>query len=232
MVMRGEIQRRLFELQDLGYRDFHAKLMPTVDKERVIGVRTPALRALAKELRGSEIANAFLQTLPHHYYEEQNLHAMLIEKGVFPEVLTEVERFAPTVDNWATCDLLRPKVFAKHTEELLPHILAWLESDKTYTVRFGIRMLMDFYLGEAFQSDYLALVANCACGDYYIDMCVAWYFAEALCKQSEAALPWFAEKRLPKWTHNKAIQKSIESFRIPAETKDFLRTLRIKEDKP
>lgn len=222
------VRQKLSALQDLKYREFHASLIPTVRKETVIGVRTPALRALAKDLRGTAAGEAFLQILPHEYYEEQALHAMLIEHGDFETVLRALERFLPTIDNWAICDLLRVKVFAGHEEELMPHILRWLHSGRTYVVRFGIRMLMDFYLGKAFCPAYLKLAADCACGDYYIDMCVAWYFAEALCKQPEAAMPWFEQKLLPKWTHNKAIQKSVESFRIPQETKDYLRTLRIK----
>lgn len=222
------IRSRLFALQDLKYRDFHCALMPTVDKKSVIGVRVPALRALAKELAGTETAAAFLAELPHAYYEENNLHGLLIERMPgFDETLAALERFLPCIDNWATCDLIRPKAFRTHTDALMPCVRLWLQSGHTYTARFGIRMLMDFYLTDAFLPELPALVASCACGDYYIDMCVAWYFAEALYKQPDAILPYFSERRLPKWTHNKAIQKSIESFRIPAGTKAYLKTLRL-----
>ena len=223
-----EIRARLFAAKDEKYHAFQCRLMPTVDPAAVIGVRMPALRALAKELRGTPIEAEFVAEMPHTYYEERNLYALLIERSGFADAIAQAERFLPCVDNWATCDLLKPKAFAKHTEELLPHIRTWLKSGETYTVRFGVNMLMGFYLGDAFTEECPALVAESACGDYYIDMAAAWYFAEALVKQREAVLPYFAEKRLPKWTHNKAIQKSIESFRVPAETKEQLKAMRVK----
>ena len=223
-----EIRARLFALRDEKYHAFQCSLMPTVDPATVIGVRMPALRALEKELRGTGDAAEFVREMPHEYYEERNLYALLIERSKFEDALAQVERFLPFIDNWATCDLLKPKSFAKHTDELLPYIRRWLQSGETYTVRFGVNMLMGFYLGDAFTAECPALVAESACGDYYIDMVVAWYFAEALVKQREAVLPYFAKKHLPKWTHNKAIQKAVESFRVPDETKQWLKTLREK----
>ena len=223
------IQQRLFELQDLKYRDFQCKLMPTVAPETVIGVRTPALRALAKELAGSEEAAEFLKILPHEYYEENNLHGFIIErlKG-YDETVAALDAFLPYVDNWATCDLMSPKVFKKHTEELLGKIDEWLASDKTYTVRFGIEMLMSFYLDERFEPLCLEKVASVKSEEYYINMMIAWYFATALAKQYEAALPYIENRRLERWTHNKTIQKAVESYRITDEQKAYLKTLKIK----
>jgi len=223
-----EIRARLFALRDPKYHDFLCKLIPTADPDTIIGVRMPVLRALAKELRGTPTAAEFLRELPHGYYEERNLHALLIQRGSYEAVLAEVKRLVPYMDNWATCDLLRPKAFAKHTAELLPEIRSWLQSGETYTVRFGINMLMAFYLDDAFSPEYPELVAACACGDYYIDMICAWYFAEALAKQPETIRPFFEQRRLPKWTHNKAIQKCVESFKISAEEKEALKAMREK----
>ena len=223
------IQQRLFELQDLKYRDFQCKLMPTVAPETVIGVRTPALRALAKELAGSEEAAEFLKILPHEYYEENNLHGFLIERlKDYGETVAALDAFLPYVDNWATCDLMSPKVFKKHTNELLVKIDEWLASSETYTVRFGVEMLMSFYLDERFSSRYLEKVAEVKSEEYYINMMIAWYFATALAKQYEAALPYIERRRLDKWTHNKTIQKAVESYRITDEQKAYLKTLKIK----
>ena len=223
------IQQRLFALQDLKYRDFHCKLMPTVDPETVIGVRTPALRALAKELGGSAEAAEFLKALPHAYYEENNLHGFLIERlKDYGETVAALDAFLPYVDNWATCDLMSPKVFKKHTNELLVKIDEWLASSETYTVRFGVEMLMSFYLDERFSSRYLEKVAEVKSEEYYINMMIAWYFATALAKQYEAALPYIERRRLDKWTHNKTIQKAVESYRITDEQKAYLKTLKIK----
>ena len=219
----------LFALQDPGYREFHARLMPTVDKVRIIGVRIPALRSLARSISGTPEAEAFLQTLPHEYYEENNLHAFLIAGGKdFTETVAAVEAFLPYIDNWATCDSLRPRIFARHKEALLPYIRRWLASEHPYTVRFGIEMLLCHYLDEAFDPVYLQWAAIDH-GDYYVRMMVAWYFAEALAKQYDAALPWLTHHQLPLWVHNKAIQKAVESRRITPAQKEFLRTLRRKE---
>lgn len=223
------IRARLFALQDEGYRAFHSRLMPTVPPETVIGVRVPALRRLAKRLAGTPQAEAFLQELPHTYYEENNLHAFLLESiRDYDAALAATEKFLPYIDNWATCDSFCPKVFAKHKEDLLPVLRRWMASDHPYTVRYGMEMLMRYYLDEDFRPEHLAWAAAVHSGEYYINMMRAWYFATALAKQPEAALPWLTEQRLDVWTHNKTIQKAVESSRIPAETKAFLRTLRVR----
>lgn len=223
------IRARLFALQDEGYRAFHSRLMPTVPLETVIGVRVPALRRLAKRLAGTPQAEAFLQELPHIYYEENNLHAFLLESiRDYDAALAATEKFLPYIDNWATCDSFCPKVFAKHKEDLLPVLRRWMASDHPYTVRYGMEMLMRYYLDEDFRPEHLAWAAAVHSGEYYINMMRAWYFATALAKQPEAALPWLTARRLDVWTHNKTIQKAVESSRIPAETKAFLRTLRVR----
>jgi len=224
-----DIRHRLFELQDLKYKDFSSKLMPTVNPETVIGVRTPDLRKLAKEYSKTPEAMEFLKILPHAYYEENNLHGFLIETiKDYDTSIAAIEAFLPYIDNWATCDLMSPKLFRKHQPELYAKILVWLESDKTYTVRFGIGMLMRFYLDEHFKPEMLEMVAGIRSEEYYINMMIAWYFATALAKQYDAALPYIQNQRLEKWTHNKAIQKAIESFRISDEAKSYLRTLKVK----
>lgn len=223
------VQQRLFEMQDLAYRDFHSKLMPTIDKAAVIGVRTPALRKFAKEFSKMPEAKAFLQILPHKYYEENNLHGFLLEMiKDYEECVEQVDRFLPYVDNWATCDLMSPKVFKKHLPELLERIKVWLRSEDTYTIRFGIGMLMSFYLDEEFSEEYPELVAGVKSEEYYVNMMIAWYFATALAKQYEKILPFIEQQRLDTWTHNKAIQKAVESYRITPEQKTYLRTLKRK----
>lgn len=224
-----EIRRRLFALQDLKYKEFSCKLMPTVDPDTVIGVRTPELRKLAKEYARTSQAEEFLAILPHRYYEENNLHGFLIETiRDYDAAIQAVEAFLPYIDNWATCDLISPKVFRKHLPELYEKIKIWLKSDRTYTVRFGIGMLMSFYLGDAFRPEMPGLVAGIRSEEYYINMMIAWYFATALAKQPDAAMPFIQQQRLEKWTHNKAIQKAIESYRISDEAKAYLRTLKVK----
>ena len=224
-----EIQEQLFALQDKGYQAFHSRLMPTVPAEKVIGVRTPVLRKLARQLAGTPQAEVFLHSLPHEYYEENNLHAFLLENiRDYDTVLQETEKFLPYIDNWATCDCFCPKVFAKHKNELLEPICRWLDSGETYTMRYAMNMLMRFYLDEDFRPEYLAWVAGVHSEEYYLNMMRAWYFATALAKQPEAALPWLTEKRLDVWTHNKTIQKAVESYRVPDETKQQLRSLRIR----
>ncbi len=227
--MNEEIREKLFLLQDRGYRDFQCKLMPTVAPETMIGVRTPELRALAKELyRGGDCA-PFLRALPHAYFEENQLHAFLLsEMKDFALCLEELRRFLPYVDNWATCDQLRPKVFGKHRPELIAPIREWIASGVTYTVRFGVGMLMEHFLGEEFAPEYPELAASIRSEEYYVRMMVAWYFATALAKQYDAVRPYLEKRRLDPWTHNKTIQKAIESYRIAPEQKEYLRTLRIK----
>jgi 3-methyladenine DNA glycosylase AlkD len=223
-----DILQRLFALQDPVYRAFTCKLTPSLDPGAVIGVRTPQLRKLAKEMAKTPEAQAFLRNLPHRYYEENNLHGFLIETiGDYDAALGAVEAFLPYVDNWATCDQMTPKVFRKNLPGLYERIKVWLKSDRTYTVRFGIGMLLGFYLDGEFRPEMLTLVANIRSEEYYVNMMIAWYFATALAKQYEAALPYIEQRRLPKWTHNKAIQKAVESNRISDETKTLLRTLKM-----
>jgi len=223
------VQAKLIALQDLKYKEFQCKLMPTINSDTVIGVRTPELRKLAREFAKAPEASEFIKILPHKYYEENNLHGFLIETiKDYDAAMAAVEAFLPYIDNWATCDLISPKVFKKHLPELYEKIKVWLKSDRTYTVRFGIGMLLGFYLDEAFRPEMLDLVADVHSEEYYINMMIAWYFATALAKQYNATLPVIQERRLEKWTHNKAIQKAIESYRISDETKTYLRTLKVK----
>ena len=222
-----KVQQDLFAMQDLEYRDFHAKLMPTVEKESVIGVRVPVLRTYAKKFGKTEEAKQFLKILPHQYYEENNLHGLLIEQIKDYELcIEELERFLPHIDNWATCDLLAVRTVKKHLNSYIKKIDRWQESEHIYTIRFGFNMLMRYYLDDAFRPEYLEWVADVHSTEYYINMMRAWYFATALAKQPDAALPWLTEKRLDLWTHNKAIQKAVESRRIPPEMKQRLRGLR------
>lgn len=223
-----EIQRRLFALKDEKYRDFNASLMPTVDKALVIGVRTPALRSLAKELKGTARAADFMATLPHRYYEENNLHAALIGHiRDFETCAAAVERFLPYVDNWATCDMMRPGALAKNKPALLGHIRLWLQSGHTYTVRFAMGMLMSHFLDGDFREEYLALAASVRSEEYYIRMMQAWFFAAALAKQYEAAVRYLEQRKLPPWVHNKTIQKARESSRVSEERKSYLKRLKV-----
>ncbi len=222
------IKESLFSCQDLGYRDFQARLIPTIDKETIIGVRTPRVRALAKEVAKDPQIGAFLCDLPHRYYEENNVHVCVIgQMKDYESCLRELEKFLPYIDNWATCDMEAPKVFRKHTQELLTPIRGWLASGQTYTVRFAIRMLMCFYLDQNFRTEYLELVAGVRSQEYYVNMMIAWYFATALARQYEAALPYIEQRRLADWTHNKTIQKAQESLRITPEQKAYLKTWKV-----
>ena len=226
-----DIQKSLLAMQDLSYRDFQVKLMTTVDKETVIGVRTPQLRSFAKAFGKTAEAGEFLAQLPHTYYEENNLHGMLLGQiRDYPEAITELNRFLPFVDNWATCDLLALPVLGKHLDQLIPEIDRWMISDHTYTVRFAVGLLMRYYLEDAFRPEYSDRVLRVCSEEYYINMMRAWYFATALAKQYDAILPCLTEHRLDVWTHNKTIQKAIESYRITPEQKAFLRTLRVKKN--
>lgn len=222
------IQAQLMACRDPAYRAFHCKLIPTVDPETVLGVRTPQIRALAKGLAGTPAGEEFLQTLPHRYYEENNLHGALIAQSKsYPWVVEQLDCFRPYVDNWATCDLISPKIFRKHLPELEGEIPRWLADPHLYTARFGMGMLLSFYLDEAFRPAHLDWVAGVRQEEYYGKMMAAWYFATALAKQYAAALPYLQEHRLDPWTHNKAIQKALESARVSPEHKAFLRTLRL-----
>ena len=229
--MQKTIQQQLFELQDLKYRDFHAKLVPGMDVNDIIGVRTPELRKLAKQLAKDERVGDFLAVLPHRYLDEMNLHGFIIsELRDYDECLEEIERFLPYVNNWATCDLLSPKAFKqkKNRVRLIEDIKRWMASDEPFIIRFGIEMLMSFYLDEDFKPEYLKWVADIHHEHYYVKMMVAWYFATALAKQWDATLPYIAEPILEKWTHNKAIQKAVDSYRITPEQKELLKSYRVK----
>lgn len=222
------IDTQLRGMMDADYAAFQRKLLPTVAPERIVGVRTPALRAMAKELWHSGMAEAFMALLPHTTFEENQLHAFAIaEICDFATCLSATERFLPHVDNWATCDQLLPRCFGRHTAELLPAVERWLETDHEYTVRFGMGMLLKHYLDAHFEPRLLELVAQVRRDEYYIRMMQAWLFAEALVKQPIAALPYIEQQRLAPWIHNKAIQKATESRRIGAEMKQRLRSLRV-----
>lgn len=226
-----DIVKKLFEMQDLSYRDFHAKLIPDIPSDRIIGVRTPALRAFAKEFFKSGEYGSFLDSLPHHYYEENNLHAFIIEQiKDYDTALKKCEEFLPYIDNWATCDAFLPHAFKKNKEKLIPVIMRWIKSDKTYTVRYATGLLMSLYLDDDFDEKYLRIVSEIRSDEYYINMMIAWYFATALAKQYDAAIPYITDKRLAVWTHNKTIQKCVESRRIDADKKEYLKKLKIKNN--
>lgn len=218
------LQEKLFSLQDEKYRDFHRRLLPNLDPETIIGIRTPELRKLSKE-----VDENFRQALPHLYFEENQIHAFSLERiKDFETVIKAVDAFLPYVDNWATCDQMNPRAFGKHKAELLPYICRWIASGHPYTIRFGIKMLMDHFLDEDFDPAYPEMAAAVNHEDYYVRMMIAWYFATALAKQYDAVLPYVTEYRLDKWIHNKTIQKAVESYRITPEQKEFLRKFRIK----
>jgi len=219
---------RLSALAEPGYADFQAKLIPTVPREKILGVRLPALRALAKEI-GRDEAAAFLAALPHGTLEEDLLHAILLgRERDFAAALAGVDRFLPFADNWATTDILRPKVFARCPDEALPRIKRWLASPLPYVRRAAVGFLMAYYLDENFDPAILALPAKVPQEEYYVGMMVAWFYATALAKRWDETLPYLEQRRLPTWTHVKTIQKAIESYRIPPERKEYLKTLKIK----
>lgn len=228
--IKDEIKKELSEKQDLKYRDMQIKIIPSVDADSIIGVRTPELRSMAKRLSKNEDIRVFLDDLPHRYFDENQLHAFIIsEIKDYETCVKEVERFLPYVDNWATCDQMSPKVFKKHKEDLLKKIKTWMSSSEPYSIRFGIEMLMSHYLDEDFDIAYPDMVATVRSDEYYVNMMIAWYFATALAKQYDKILPYIKEKRLDVWTHNKAIQKAVESYRISSEQKEYLKNLRIKK---
>lgn len=223
------IVTRLFEMQDISYRDFNSSLIPTVDKARIIGVRTPLLRSFARELKGSGEAEFFIKALPHYYFEENNLHAFLTEYIRDIDLcIAELNIFLPCVDNWATCDCMNPKILKKYPEKTLNEVEKWLASGDVFTVRFGIKKLMDIFLDEYFDEKYLTLVASIDSDEYYVKMMKAWYFATALAKQYDKAVVYLKEKRLKPWEHNKTIQKALESYRINGEQKRELKEMRLK----
>ena len=222
------IQKDLFALQDCEYREFNAKLIPNIDKSSIIGVRTPELRKYAKIFMKSQNAADFINILPHKYYEENNLHGFIISQiKDFDELIYRLELFLPYIDNWATCDSIRPICFKRNRDRLIIKINKWLSSKHTYTVRFAIEMLMTHFLDESFQEEYLELAASVVSDEYYIKMMIAWYFATALAKQYEKTLPYILNRKLEKWTHNKTIQKAIESYRITDEQKRLLKSQKL-----
>ena len=226
-AMIEELREELFRLRDGEYRDFQRKLIPTVEPEAFIGVRTPALRRFARELMRRGEADPFLDALPHRYFDENQLHAFILsEMKDYGRCLEEVDRFLPYIDNWATCDQLSPKVFARRRGELTAPIRAWIRSGQTYAVRFGIGMLMQHFLDEDFDPAYPEMVAELRSEEYYVNIMSTWLFAEALVKQWDDAVKYIETRRLDPWTHNMAIRKACESFRVPDERKEYLRTLR------
>ena len=223
-----KIVEQLFQLQDVAYKDFQCRLMPNIDRDAVIGVRTPQLRAFAKKIKGSKDAEELISQLPHRYYEENNIHAFLIETiKDYNECINALDLFLPYVDNWATCDMMTPKVLKKDLRALLSKIRVWIRSGHVYTVRYAIKLLMSFYLDDEFDVEYLDIVSSVCSDEYYINMMVAWYFATALAKQYEVTVVYIEGKKLSPWVHNKAIQKACESFRITDDRKKYLKTLRI-----
>ena len=232
MDARTALQEQLFALRDPEYKSFHCKLMPTVDPGTVLGVRVPALRKLTKTFYNTPEASKFLNTLPHTYYEENNVHGLLISAlRSYEETAAALDAFLPFVDNWATCDLISPRAFQRHPPQLPEKTRSWMASSHPYTVRFGIGVLLRFYLDTQFAPEQLEWVAGVHSDAYYVNMMIAWYFATALAKQYEAALPYLLEKRLAPWIHNKTIQKAIESNRIAPEQKQLLRQLRVRAGK-
>ena len=225
-----DIREDLFANQDVKYRDFQSKLTPTIEANTASGVRTPVLRKLAKYYSKRQDVDEFLADLPHKYFDENQLHAFILsEIKDFDECIGKLERFLPFVDNWATCDQMSPKCFKKNHEKLLPYLNKWIKSDDTYTVRFAIVTFMAHFLDEDFDEGYLGLVSDIKSDEYYINMAIAWYFATALAKQYDKTIPYIENKTLDVWTHNKAIQKSIESYRVTAEHKEYLKSLKIKK---
>lgn len=221
------LQQQLFVLQDEEYRDFHSKLMPNIPKEDVIGIRVPVLRKFAKEFAKSDEKEKFLKELPHRYYEENNLHMMLlVEMKDYDGCMQEMERFLPYINNWATCDFPAPKCFEKHKKDVLEHIKIWIKSSHTYTVRYAIGMLMRLFLEDDFLAEYPQMVAKISSEEYYINMMIAWYFATALAKQWDAVIPYIEQRKLPPWVHRKTIQKAVESYRITSGQKEYLKSFR------
>lgn len=229
---RDEIVTELFRMRDADYALLQAKIIPTVAADRIIGVRTPALRAFAKALYKDRDKEDFFSCTPHQYFDENQLHAFVIslEKD-FDKCIAEVDAFLPFIDNWATCDQLSPKAFKREPEKLLQYIQSWIKSDQTYTVRFAIGMLMQHFLDERFEAGYADMVAEVRSEEYYINMMIAWYFATALAKQYERTVPYLEGRCLDGWVHNKAIQKSVESYRITDEQKAYLKTLKVRLSK-
>ena len=229
ILKKEDILKALFENAEEKYKDFTSSLNPTVNKDDIIGVRVPFIRALSKTLKDTDIASEFLCDLPHRYLEENHLHVFLIEhERDFSKALSEITEFLPFINTWATCDCVRPKAFKKHKDELFPYIKQWIKSEHTYTVRYAIGLLLSLYLDDEFDKEHLDMVAQIKSDEYYINMMIAWYFATALAKQYEHTIPYIENSVLDKWTHNKTIQKACESYRVSDSHKAYLRTLKIK----
>ena len=228
-MITDEIRKELKKLQDNGYREMQVTIIPTLEADSIIGVRTPALRQLAKEFAKREDISEFLTDLPHKFFEENQLHAFILSGMKDAEsCIRLVDEFLPYVDNWATCDQMSPKVFKKHKQLLLEYVDKWIRSEHTYVKRFAIGMLMEHFLDEDFKTSYLTKVSKIRSEEYYVNMMIAWYFATALAKQYEDTLPFIEKQKLDKWTHNKSIQKAVESYRITPEQKEYLKTLKRK----
>ena len=224
-----KVTEKLPALGEPACLDFLAKLIPTVDPSTIIGIRSPLMRSLTKELAGTPDAEAFLAELPHKYYEENTLHGILIERiGSYDRTIEAIDRFLPYVDNWATCDTMSPKIFKKHHAELAGKIPEWIHSDHTYTIRFGVGMRMAHFLEEDYRPDIADEVASIVSDEYYVNMMIAWFFATALAKRYDDILPVIESRRLSVWTHNKTIQKAVESYRITEDQKTYLKSLRIR----
>ena len=222
-----DIREDLFANQDIKYRDFQSKLTPNIDAQKAIGVRTPVLRKLAKEYAKRADISDFLESLPHEYFDENQLHAFIIsEIKDYDECIKYINNFLPYIDNWATCDQLSPKIFKKYKDELLKEIKVWIKSKETYTIRFGIGMLMKYYLDDNFNPEYLDIVSDIKSDEYYVKMMLAWYFATTLAKQYDSAVKFIENQKLDIWIHNKTIQKAVESYRITPEQKNYLRSLK------
>lgn len=226
-MINHKITTALINMKDNNYKNFTSKLIPNINPNNIIGIRTPQLRLLAKELKNDKDIDIFLSILPHKYLEENSLHAYLLEQiKDYDKCIVEVNKLLPYIDNWATCDTLRPKCFKKNTNKLINEIKQWIKSDHTYTVRFAVGMLMSYYLDEHFKQDYLNMVAAVKSDEYYVKMMIAWYFATALTKHYDSAIKFLVNNKLEKWTHNKTIQKAVESFRITKEQKEYLKSLK------
>ena len=223
----SDLQKLLFQYQDTAYADFSAKLIPTVPRERIIGVRSPEYKKIIRQIKDDPVIPEFLSSLPHFWHEENCLHGALINQiGDYAACVTELERFMPYIDNWAVNDAINPACFKKRRAELIQKVRAWISSGAPYTRRCGMRILMANYLDKDFKPEYLDLVADLRSEEYYVNVMTAWLFAEALVKQWDAAIPYIENRRLDPWTHNKAVQKACESFRVSNERKAYLKTLK------
>ena len=217
------IKEKLFKLQDKKYQELQSKIIPNIDSSTIIGVRTPEIKKLAKEVIKGDY-KPFLEEVPHKYYDENQLHAFIIsEIKDYDECIKYINEFLPYIDNWATCDTLIPKVFKKNTDKLIIEVKKWIKSKDTYTIRYGIGTLMRFYLNDEFKEEYLELVSKIKSNEYYVNMMIAWYYATALAKQYDKTIKYIENNKLDTWVHNKTIQKAIESYRITDKQKDYLR---------